>query len=59
MWYYLIGIPLIPYIGYRYLIHEHNKKMIETLKKLTKHPKAIEQEIIQKVMREAIEHIIL
>jgi hypothetical protein len=55
MWYYIIGLIITcPIILKKYLVHNHNKRMIEMLKELNQNENAIKQPIIQKYTHDII-----
>jgi hypothetical protein len=54
MWGYILGIVAVPYFGYKCLIYNHNKRMIEVLKQLGNNEKAMENALVQKKIREVI-----
>ena len=54
MWFYLLGITIVPYIGYKSLIYYHNKRLIEVLKQLGSNEGAMKNELVQKKIRDVI-----
>jgi hypothetical protein len=52
---YLFAVPIIPYLGYRYILYVHNSRLIETLKILSKQNETFEKEEIQKKIKQIID----